>query len=129
MGLLLDTHVVIWWFADHPQFPRRVRDLLESTDECIFVSAVCAFEMATKHRIGKLPQVAALLDRYAEHLADQGFTELPISSAHALQAGRLRFAHGDPFDRLLIAQAVAEGHSLVSNEELFDQTGVSRIWS
>lgn len=69
-----------------------------------------------------------MLDGFADHVAGQGFTELPVSSAHALKAGALPFEHRDPFDRLLIAQALSEGLGLVSNEELFDVTGVSRVW-
>jgi PIN domain nuclease of toxin-antitoxin system len=128
MGLLLDTHVLIWWFADDPKFPLRVRNRLETSADEIFVSSVSAFEIATKHRIGKLPHVEALLDGYAGHLAGQGFVELPVSSGHALKAGALPFDHRDPFDRLLIAQALTERLSLVSNEAIFDQTGVSRVW-
>lgn len=129
MGLLLDTHVLIWWFSDHPKLPRSVRDMLEATNDEIFVSAASAFEIAIKHRIGKLPEVKALIDDYAHHLAGQNFIELPISATHALRAGALAFDHRDPFDRMLIGQALEESLSLVSNEKRFDVRGVSRIWS
>lgn len=129
MGLLLDTHVLIWWFSDHPNLPRSVRDRLETTSDEIFVSAASAFEIAIKHRIGKLPEVKALIADYANHLAGQSFIELPISAAHALRAGALAFDHRDPFDRMLIGQALAENLTLISNEKRFDVTGVSRSWS
>lgn len=125
---LLDSHALIWWFMDSPQLGKQARLKLEANDAPIFVSVVSAFELATKHRIGKLPEVAVLLSDYAGYLAGEAFAELPISAAHALRAGRLAIDHRDPFDRLLIAQALEENLILLSNEKRFDTTGVERIW-
>jgi PIN domain nuclease of toxin-antitoxin system len=128
MGLLLDTHALIWWFMDSPQIGHAARTPLAAGEQPVFVSAASAFEISIKHRIGKLPEVKALLDDYYGHLDGQGFRELPVTSTHALRAGALPIDHRDPFDRMLIAQAQLEGLSLVSNERIFDRFGVIRIW-
>jgi PIN domain nuclease of toxin-antitoxin system len=127
-GYLLDTHALIWWFADHPQLTQAAREVLLDETATAYVSAASAYEIANKHRIGKLPQVAELLDGYSDHLTGQGFAELPITAEHARIAGLLQIEHRDPFDRLLIAQARFEGLTLISNERLFDEFGVKRVW-
>jgi PIN domain nuclease of toxin-antitoxin system len=127
-GYLLDTHTLIWWFMDSPSIGRAARAQLADGEGQVFVSAASAFEIATKHRIGKLPQVGALIADYAGHLARQNFGELPVTADHGLRAGALPIVHRDPFDRMLIAQALAEDLVLLSNEQRFDATGVARIW-
>jgi PIN domain nuclease of toxin-antitoxin system len=128
-GFLLDTRALIWWNLDDPRLGSAARAVLADPNASIFVSSVSAFEIANKHRLGKLPIVASLLGNYAAELEATGFTELPVNTVHALRAGSLPFEHRDPFDRLLIAQAQIENLALISNEGLFDATGVSRIWS
>ncbi len=85
-------------------------------------------EVATKYRIGKLPGAALLARDFEIIIAAQGFSELPITLHHARLAGEMTIAHKDPFDRLLIAQAQAEGLMLVSKESLFDAFAVRRLW-
>ena len=94
----------------------------------MFVSAVLAIEITTKHRSGKLPHVAELALDFDRYLGECGFTPLGITVAHAARAGLFKFGHKDPFDRLLIAQAQIEDLILVSNEALFDDFGVKRLW-
>ena len=94
----------------------------------IFVSAVSAWEIATKHRLGKLPEADRLAGDIRAGIAWQGFDELPITVADAERAGRLHGSHRDPFDRMLIAQALAHDLVIVSNEEAFDSYGVHRLW-
>jgi len=94
----------------------------------VFVSAVSAMEIATKHRLGKLPEAAVLATRFEAEIEALGFDAMPISLTHARVAGALAIPHKDPFDRLLIAQALVEGITLVSNESVFDSFGVSRLW-
>ena len=84
--------------------------------------------MATKFRIGKLPGAALLARDFESVLASQGFDELAITPRHARLAGAMAIPHKDPFDRLLIAQAQAENLVLVSNEALFDDFAVNRLW-
>jgi len=87
-----------------------------------------AWEIATKHRLGKLGTAGPLLDRLLDYLADQGFVELGVSIRHGHRAGALPGPHRDPFDRMLLAQAQVEGLALVSNEAAFDRYGVERLW-
>jgi PIN domain nuclease of toxin-antitoxin system len=85
-------------------------------------------EVATKFRIGKLPNAALLAQNFEAIVAGQGFDSLAISVHHAKLAGEMNITHKDPFDRLLIAQAQAEDMMLVSNEVLFDDFAVKRLW-
>jgi len=128
LRLLLDTHAVIWWFQGNLRLPQRVRDTIEGEASDVFVSAVSAFEIALKHRMGKLPEAAALARRFSVMTQEQGFAELAVTVPHGLAAGALPIAHRDPFDRLLIAQALVEDMTIASNERLFDSTGVNRLW-
>jgi PIN domain nuclease of toxin-antitoxin system len=125
---LLDTHAVIWWFADDVALSRKAHAAISGQDAVVFVSAASIWEIATKHRIGKLPHVVALLADLDAHLTGQRFIPLDITLRHAHAAGSLPGPHRDPFNRLLIAQALAEGLTLVSNERVFDGYGVERVW-
>lgn len=128
MRLLLDTHALIWWQNGSDRLPPQVRDTLAAPEHTVFFSAVNAFEIALKWRLGKLTMAAELIDRFEVTLAEQGLEELPVRAAHALAAGMLHFSHRDPFDRLLIGQATTENLVLISNEKIFDRTGVKRLW-
>ena len=127
-GYLLDTHALIWWNTGDPKLGTAARAVIEDADALVFASAVSAFEIATKHRLGKLPVAESLLTNYHAALRETGFVELPVETNHALRAGSLAMAHRDPFDRLLIGQALVEQLTLLSNEQRFDVTGVSRVW-
>jgi PIN domain nuclease of toxin-antitoxin system len=126
--LLLDTHALLWWAAGDRKLPRRVRTILEDDRHHVAVSAATAWEIATKHRLGKLDVPGLLLDGLLDYLADQSFLELPVTIRHAHRAGTLPGDHRDPFDRMLIAQAHIDGWTLVSNERAFDRYGVERLW-
>jgi PIN domain nuclease of toxin-antitoxin system len=126
--LLLDTHALIWWLAGDESLSHAARDAIADDANEAFVSAVSAMEVSTKYRIGKLPGAARLAQDFEAIVASQGFLELPLTIRHARIAGGLQGAHKDPFDRMLIAQALSEDVVLVSNELLFDAFGVSRLW-
>lgn len=128
MRALLDTHALIWWFEDPALLGAEARELLQGGAGQILVSAVSAFEMNTKRRIGKLLGIDSLIDDLANYVAEQGFELLPVTLDHAELGGRLDIPHRDPFDRLLIAQALIEDVRLVSNERPFDSFGVRRLW-
>ncbi len=128
MRALLDTHAFLWWLDGDERLSLTARDLIAGEDNIIFFSAASAWEITTKVRIGKLPGATEVADQLANCLLQQGFTELPITVNHAQRAGALPALHKDPFDRMLIAQAHAENVSVVSNEKLFDQYAVQRIW-
>lgn len=128
MRLLLDTHAFLWWLAGDERLPSRLREAIADEGNAIFISAASVWEIATKHRIGKLPDVAEIVADIDTVILDQGFKELPIAVAHGRAAGMLPGPHRDPFDRMLIAQAMIEEMVLVSNEQLFDNYGVQRLW-
>lgn len=128
MRLLLDTHAFLWWIAGDDALSAAARAAIADESNGIFISAASVWEIATKHRIGKLPGVATLIANLDGAIADQGFTGLPISLRHGQTAGALPGPHRDPFDRMLIAQAMLEDLVLVSNEQPFDAYGVRRLW-
>lgn len=118
MRFLLDTHVLLWLAAQPHRVPERVRADLASMDAEVFVSAVSAMEIATKTRLGKLPEVG-LLDAWQARLDDMALGELPLSSAAALRAGTMAWEHRDPFDRMLVAQAIENNLTLVTVDHAF----------
>jgi PIN domain nuclease of toxin-antitoxin system len=126
--LLLDTHALLWWLAGDKQLSPTARWALEDEDNPVYVSAASAWEVATKHRLGKLPKAGPLAKNFASEVVRQGFLELAISLDDGQRAGALAGHHRDPFDRMLIAQSKAHDLALVSNEEVFDSYGVIRIW-
>jgi PIN domain nuclease of toxin-antitoxin system len=126
--LLLDTHALLWWLAGDPSLPAAAREAVADPANEVFVSAASAWEVATKHRLGKLPGAGPLAIDFAREIERQGFLPLPISLSHAQDAGAHAIAHRDPFDRILLAQALAEKMVLVSNETAFEGTGVARVW-
>lgn len=128
MRLLLDTHTLLWVLEDNPRLSRRAAEALGAPDAEKLVSAVSAYEISLKYRLGKLPKVEALVGRFEQVLVETGCASLPVTVAHAKEAGLLSLEHRDPFDRMLIAQARIERAVIVSNETLFDTFGVERIW-
>lgn len=129
MRLLLDTHALLWWLDDAAgQLSDDAREAIANGEDQVIVSSVCAFEIATKHAIGKMNGVDQLVGAFEQRLVREGFSALSLTVAHALAAGALPLIHRDPFDRLLIAQARTEDAVLVSNEKLFDRYDVRRLW-
>ncbi|MCC6772390.1 MAG: type II toxin-antitoxin system VapC family toxin [Gemmatimonadaceae bacterium] len=128
MRVLLDTHTLLWWLAGDKQLSKRARLAVADAENQIFVSAASAWEVSTKHRIGKLPGAGPLAVDFAREVRQQGFAELPISLTHGQVAGALSGEHRDPFNRMLVAQAREEKMALVSNDEIFDAFGVERVW-
>jgi PIN domain nuclease of toxin-antitoxin system len=127
--LLLDTHALIWWWLDDPQLSAAARLAINDTDGEVWVSAATAWEIMTKQRLGKLPELPPdLLLNYEALLRADGFKAMPISTAHALRAGSHPAAHRDPFDRMLAAQAAIEGAVMVSCDVALDQFGMQRLW-
>jgi PIN domain nuclease of toxin-antitoxin system len=128
LQLLLDTHAFLWWLAGDDALSTAAKTAIVDEGNDIFVSAASAWEITTKHRIGKLPGVAAIVGNLDKAVADQGFIGLPINLRHGQVAGGLPGPHRDPFDRMLIAQAMLENLVLVSNERPFDAYDVGRLW-
>ena len=128
MRLLLDTHAILWWLLGNAKLSRVARDAIEMPGALVMVSSVSAMEVATKYRIGKLPEATAIAGCMADRIVEHGFVPLDLTMAHGDLAGMLAIPHRDPFDRLLIAQAQIEQAYLVSNEAVFDRFGVLRLW-
>lgn len=128
MRILLDTHALLWADLEPQKLSPRVRSLLESLSAEVLVSAASAWEIATKVRIGKLPQAFLFSAEMPKRIEMLGFQPLAVTVEHAQRAGSLPGPHRDPFDRMLIAQAQAENLALVSNDKAFDSYGIRRIW-
>ncbi len=118
LSVLLDTHVILWAFASPDKLSPPVRALLEDPRTDVLVSAASAWEIATKYRLGRLPGAERIVRGYATHLITLQARELPVVSAHALTAGLFAVDHRDPFDRMLAAQAIAEGAPLVTADPI-----------
>lgn len=127
LRLLLDTHALLWWVANHPSLSAKADQVIGDPDNEVCVSAVSAWEVTTKARLGKLT-AGLLAHDFVGEVRRQGFVPLPITLDHGQRAGNLPGPHRDPFDRMLIAQAQAENLVLVSNETIFDTYGVQRVW-
>ena len=128
LRILLDTHALIWWLTDSSRLSETVRHAIFDPLNEKRVSAATAWEITTKHRLGKLPGCELIAADVAGAIAQQGFAELPLTVTDAARAGALPGPHRDPFDRMLIAQALAYDLVVVSNESLFDRYGVRRLW-
>ena len=121
--MLLDTHVLLWWLFDDPNLSPGVANLIGHGGESITVSAVSGFEIATKQALGKLDAP----DDLEEQVEQSGFTQLPLTLAHGVAAGKLPPHHKDPFDRLLIAQAQLEGLTLVTADHFIQMYDVPTL--
>jgi PIN domain nuclease of toxin-antitoxin system len=128
LNLLLDTHALLWWLLGDPSLSLPAREAIDDTRNDVFVSAASAWEIATKVRIGKLPDAVAIAVDLDAAVVAQGFAPLSVSFAHGRMAGTLPGPHRDPFDRMLMAQAMADDLVPVSNERRFDAYGVRWIW-
>ena len=126
--LLLDTHTLLWALMQPDQLSQKARKHIEAPENQLLVSAASAWEITTKHRLGKLKQADALVSAYPQHIQKLGARELAISTAHALLAGGFQAEHRDPFDRMLAAQAMIEGLTLVTKDSAFDQFPIRLLW-
>lgn len=130
MRYLLDTHTLAWAITQPDQLSQSALELLQDPLNPLVVSPVSVWEMSTKHKLGKWPEVALFTDEalYTGFLNPLGADELPINSRHARLAGQLASAHKDPFDRLLAAQAVLEGIPILSKDFSLDGFPIVRVW-
>ena len=128
MKLLLDTHALLWVARTDAKLGKLARVAIEDASNDIWVSVVSLWEIATKVRIGKMVDPGGLLKNPNQYLRSLGFRDLPVTLSHAKAGGSLVAAHKDPFDRMLAAQALLEGFTLVSRDEVFDTMFVPRLW-
>lgn len=120
MRLLLDTHVLLWCLADDPTLPENIRNTVVDSSNNVFVSAASGWEIAIKKAIGKLEAP----DDLPEAILTCRFEPLSITLAHAMKAGSLSRHHDDPFDRMLIAQSILEGCTLVTRDRRMNAYGI-----
>ena len=128
-SLLLDTHALLWVLVDPGRIPAATLATVRAPETTVYVSAASAWEIATKHRLGKLAGAAAVVSGYREHLARLRAQELPITGHHALTAGTLQWSHRDPFDRVIVAQAVLESLPVVTGDAaLVGFPAIRTVW-
>ncbi len=125
MRLLLDTHTVLWWFSDDPRLPTTARRAIADMANQLVVSAAVGYEIAYKQNLGRLPPLPAILP---DRLRREGIESLPISMEHALAAAALRGPHRDPWDRIMMVQAMAEQCRVVTVDAVFSDYGVPVLW-
>lgn len=123
MRLLLDTHALLWWLADDPALSHDATAAIADPHSSVFVSAATAWEIAIKQALGKL-EAPSDLERQLEL---NRFESLAITVSHASAAGTLPRHHDDPFDRMLVAQALAEGLTVVTRDPRIGRYGVPTL--
>ncbi len=128
MKVLLDTHALLWAAISPHSLSQAAREIISDDRSLIVVSAASAWEIATKIRLGKLPGAEAFEKRFLDAVREAGYTLLPISIEDALRAGRLVGNHGDPFDRMIAAQAIGQDIPIISSDAKLDLFGVQRVW-
>ena len=128
MNALLDTHALIWFIGGDRQFSEKARAFLSEPEQAIFVSIASIWEIAIKLSLGKLQLRLPLEGEFWAFLQRNGFELLPIDYSHAVRVASLPFKHRDPFDRLLVAQALIEKMTLVSHDSILDAYGIKRLW-
>ncbi len=128
MKLLLDTHTLLWFIAGNTSLSKYAQSLIEDVANEKFVSIVSIWETAIKVSIGKMALSAPFDALFPRQLEVNGFELLPVKIEHTSVVATLPFHHRDPFDRLLIAQAIEEKMTLVSVDKVFDDYGATRLW-
>jgi PIN domain nuclease of toxin-antitoxin system len=128
MRVMLDTHAFLWFVSDEPRLSETARTLIEDPATNPFLSIASVWEMAIKVGLGKLTPHVPFPMLIAEQLNENGIALLAITVDHALRVAQLPYHHRDPFDRMLIAQAITEGLPIIGADSVFDAYSVTRIW-
>lgn len=126
MNVLIDTHILIWWLTDPDQLSRRAFNAVADDGNEVFISAASGYEIELKRPMDKLLQVLPLDLEHA--VAKEDFSWRSVTSADAIAAGRLPRHHRDPWDRLIVAQAMQDGWPLVTADTELKAYGVTVIW-
>jgi PIN domain nuclease of toxin-antitoxin system len=128
MKLLLDTCTFLWSVGDAKRLPRKVAELILAQDNEVFFSAASAWEIVIKHAIGRL-ELSGSVDRFVQdERAAAGFEPLPIDEESAVHIARLPLLHRDPFDRMLVSQAIVHGMTILTPDPLITQYPARTAW-
>ncbi|MEO6639371.1 MAG: type II toxin-antitoxin system VapC family toxin [Ginsengibacter sp.] len=128
LNLLLDTHIFIWFLNGDNKISKSLKDLITDTSNKCYLSIASIWEIAIKISLNKI-QLQGDFDRIAFFLSDNEIDLLPITFQHLQRLLLLEFHHRDPFDRIIIAQAVAENITIATKDEVFNKYGVSILWN
>jgi PIN domain nuclease of toxin-antitoxin system len=128
MRFLADAHTLIWWWNEDRRLSTTARQALADEDNEIYVSAAVAWEIATKVRSGRLPSMERRIRRFDENVTGDGFRHLPVRPEHGVMGGLLEGEHRDPFDRLIAAQALIEGMTVLTRDPEIAGFGCEVLW-
>lgn len=128
MRLLADTHALIWWWDTDPRLSATAKAAMADRANLVHVSAAAGWEMATKVRAGRLPNMAERMDEFDVNVAADGFQPLGITLAHGVLGGLLEGDHRDPFDRLIAAQALMEDLTVITRDREIAAFGCKVLW-
>lgn len=128
MRVLLDTHAYLWFIAGDERLSARGREVIASPDADLLFSAASLWEIAVKHSIGKLPLTRPFADLFPAQPVADGLRTLPIQAPHLARLVDLPFHHRDPFDRMIIAQALVEGVPVLTRDPAFEHYPVETVW-
>ena len=128
MKLLLDTHVAIWWMGKQEKLSSKAKALLLDDANTLYTSIVSAWEVAIKTSLGKLPEFGGGVKAFLAEMEDNPVVFLPVRKLHVAMVETLPFHHRDPFDRLLIATALAENLTIITADENIHRYNVPWIW-
>jgi PIN domain nuclease of toxin-antitoxin system len=125
--VLLDAHTLVWWFSEPEKLSKRAASIITNSSNAVLVSAASAWELVIKVNLGKV-DATSLVSDLSMHLAEEGFEEPPIAIPHATRAGSLPLHHRDPFNRLLVAQALELDVPILSADKSLDRYDIRRVW-
>jgi PIN domain nuclease of toxin-antitoxin system len=123
--LLVDTHALLWWLTDNPRLSYAAEAAISNPENAVFVSACIGYEIAYRRRLGRLPALPESLPRRLER---EGIETMPVSLSHALAAAALPGPHRDPWDRIMMAQALAEHCHMVTVDKVFADYNIPVLW-
>ncbi len=125
---LLDTHTFLWWLFNDGRLSYNARDIIKDNDNQLFLSAASAWEIATKHRNGKLPEAESIVKDLPALLKRAHVVSLDITLEDALLAGSIKYKHRDPFDRMIFAQGQLRNFPIITNDPVFNVVRGNVIW-
>lgn len=128
MNLLVDTHTLLWSYFDPSRLSATATTALIDPNNRVLVSPASCWEIAIKISIGKLQIAESFLDFVQHAVVDNGFKFLSLKPRHAAELISLPYHHRDPFDRMIVAQAIVEQLTIVSSDQILDQYPIQRIW-